>query len=168
MLSNPSRRPLIPRTCGVRLTLRKTKDARLGNDWFTVVIILFATFCVRHRHIYEFCCTTLPPTTSNTFQSTSIPCVLKIARASSAMASNPPVARARIVGPAPERQIPSRPGCVDGVMLLVTSGRPGIWGMMSAGHHTAGSGTDQSLPVGLMDAILHRLVDEFWIWRSLG
>jgi hypothetical protein len=47
-------------------------------------------------------------------------------RASSAIASNPPVAKAKIVGPAPERQIPSSPGCVFGVMDDVTSGKPGI------------------------------------------
>ena len=55
-----------------------------------------------------------------------MPLVLKIARASSAIASNPSVASARIVGPAPERQIPSNPGCVSGVILDVTSGKPGI------------------------------------------
>ena len=74
-------------------------------------------------HLY---CTTLPPTTSNTFQSIAMPKESNILRESSAIASNPPVAKARIVGPAPERQIPSRPGWVVGVMKEVTSGRPGI------------------------------------------
>jgi hypothetical protein len=32
-----------------------------------------------------------------------------------------------MVGPAPERQIPSRPGCEAGVIKDVTAGRPGIW-----------------------------------------
>ena len=75
--------------------------------------------------IYLYC-TTLQPTTSNTFQSIAMPKESNILRASSAIASNPPVARASIVGPAPERQIPSSPGWVVGVMEEVTSGRPGI------------------------------------------
>ena len=70
--------------------------------------------------------TVLPPTTSKTFQSIAIPNESNILRASSAIASNPPVAKARIVGPAPERQIPSSPGWLVGVMEEVTSGRPGI------------------------------------------
>jgi hypothetical protein len=70
--------------------------------------------------------TALPPTTWSTVQSISTPFALKIARASSAIASNPPVARASIVGPAPDKQIPSKPGCVVGVIDEVTSGRPGI------------------------------------------
>ena len=49
-----------------------------------------------------------------------------ILRASSAIVSKFPVAKARIVGPAPERQMPSKPGWVVGVMDEVTSGRPGI------------------------------------------
>src|SRR5882762_4457491 len=69
----------------------------------------------------------LAPATSNSFQSTSIPSFLNICPASSAIASNPPVARAKIVGPAPDKQIPSRPGWLDGVMFGVTSDRPGIW-----------------------------------------
>lgn len=68
----------------------------------------------------------LPLATSNNFQSITTLNSLKIFRASSAIASNPLVARARIVGPAPDRQIPSSPGCVDGVILDVTSGSPGI------------------------------------------
>ena len=71
-------------------------------------------------------CTALPGTMCKTFQSTSMPLVLKIVRASSAIASNPPVASARIVGPAPERQIPNNPGWVSGVIFDVTSGNPGI------------------------------------------
>ena len=74
-------------------------------------------------HFYR---TTLPPTTSNTFQFIAIPKESNILRASSAIASKPPVAKARMVGPAPERQIPSSPGWVVGVMEEVTSGRPGI------------------------------------------
>jgi hypothetical protein len=42
------------------------------------------------------------------------------------MASNPPVARARIVGPAPDKQIPRRPGWLEGVIFEVISERPGI------------------------------------------
>jgi len=70
--------------------------------------------------------TELPGAMCKTFQSTSMSLVLKMARASSAIASNPPVANASIVGPAPERQIPNNPGCVSGVMFDVTSGKPGI------------------------------------------
>lgn len=36
------------------------------------------------------------------------------------------VARARMVGPAPERQIPNNPGCVAGVMDWRISVKPGI------------------------------------------
>ena len=75
---------------------------------------------------FHDCCTELPGAMCKTFQSTSIPLVLNIARAPCAIASNPPVASARIVGPAPERQIPNNPGCVSGVMLDITSGKPGI------------------------------------------
>jgi len=70
--------------------------------------------------------TELPGAMCKTFQSTSMPLVLKITRASSAIAWNPLVASANIVGPAPERQIPNNPGCVSGVMFDVTSGKPGI------------------------------------------
>lgn len=51
----------------------------------------------------------------------------KMSRALSAMASKLEVARARMVGPAPERQMPSRPGCDSGVISEVTAGRPGIF-----------------------------------------
>ena len=71
--------------------------------------------------------TELPGATCKTFQSTSIPFIAKMARASSAMSSNPLVASASIVGPAPERQIPNNPGVVSGVIFDVTSGKPGIW-----------------------------------------
>ena len=36
------------------------------------------------------------------------------------------VANAKIVGPAPERQIPSKPGCDFGEIDSMTSERPGI------------------------------------------
>lgn len=81
---------------------------------------------VKHFTLHLYC-TTLPATTSNTFQSIVMPKESNILRASSAIASNPPVAKARIVGPAPERQIPSSPGWVLGVMKEVTSDRPGIY-----------------------------------------
>lgn len=42
------------------------------------------------------------------------------------MESKPLVAKANIVGPAPDKHIPNRPGWVDGVMDDVTSGKPGI------------------------------------------
>lgn len=76
--------------------------------------------------IYRGGSTTLPPAISNSFQSTSIPCSLNIVRALSAIDSKPSVARARMVGPAPDKQMPKSPGCVDGVIFDVTSGRPGI------------------------------------------
>lgn len=87
--------------------------------------------------INQLCSTVQPPTTSSNFQSTSIPSFLKIARASSAISSKPPVARAKIVGPAPERQIPRSPGCVAGVILEVTSGSPGICSRMSLNREVA-------------------------------
>lgn len=43
-----------------------------------------------------------------------------------AISSKWSVARARMVGPAPDRQIPNRPGCVLGVMDCRISVRPGI------------------------------------------
>jgi len=57
----------------------------------------------------------------------STPTSLKMTLASSAIFSNPEVARARMVGPAPDKQIPRRPGCVEGVIDEVTSGKPGIY-----------------------------------------
>lgn len=44
----------------------------------------------------------------------------------SAISSNLSVANARIVGPAPDKQIPRRPGWVDGFMDWRTSVSPGI------------------------------------------
>ena len=92
-----------------------------------------------------------PGAICKTFQSTSMPLVLKMARASSAIASNPPVARASIVGPAPERQIPNNPGCVSGVMFDVTSGKPGIWIKRALRLHelqcSLGDGESKNLPI---------------------
>jgi hypothetical protein len=42
------------------------------------------------------------------------------------------VASAKIVGPAPERQIPRRPGWVVGVRVERILGRPGIWLLANA------------------------------------
>ena len=39
-----------------------------------------------------------------------------------------------MVGPAPERQIPSKPGCVSGVIWDVTSGKPGICKKIGGGY----------------------------------
>jgi hypothetical protein len=97
-----------------------------------------------------------------------------MARASSAIASNPLVASARIVGPAPERQIPSNPGCVSGVIFDVTSGKPGIcaarYAQMSSEPHGEMEEVKnyQFLTIGLVDAILHRLVDEVGVGRVCG
>lgn len=106
-----------------------------------------------------------------TFQSTSTPLVLNIARASSAIASNPPVANARIVGPAPERQIPNNPGWVSGVMFDVTSGKPGIWiadELRVPSEARKEAGMYQFLTIRLVYSILHRLVDESGIGRVCG
>lgn len=70
-------------------------------------------------------------TISSNFQSTSTPCSKNRLRASSAMRSNPSVARARMVGPAPDKHMPSSPRCVAGVIWEVTSMRPGICGIVS-------------------------------------
>ena len=120
------------------------------------------------------CWTEHPGAMCKTFQSTSMPLVLKMFLASSAIASNPSVASASIVGPAPERQIPNNPGCVSGVMVDVTSGKPGI----CVTHHVCisyeshgqmqGVGTHQFLAIGLVYTILHCLVDEFGIGRVCG
>lgn len=56
-----------------------------------------------------------------------IPSALNLARISLAIFSKLSVQRARIVGPAPERQIPRRPGCVLGVTEARISGKPGIY-----------------------------------------
>ena len=42
------------------------------------------------------------------------------------------MASAKIVGPAPERQIPRRPGWVVGVRVERILGRPGIWLLANA------------------------------------
>jgi hypothetical protein len=65
--------------------------------------------------------------TSKTSQSTSTFSSLKIRTISWAILSKFSVARARMVGPAPERQIPRRPGWVVGVTDERILGRPGIW-----------------------------------------
>lgn len=75
--------------------------------------------------------------TSSTFQSTSTPCALNTMAAAFAMRSYPSVARARMVGPAPERQIPSSPGCEAGVTDASTSGRPGIYNITERRSLTA-------------------------------
>ena len=60
------------------------------------------------------------------FQSQVMPSFLNSARRWFAIESKFSVARARMVGPAPERQIPSRPGCDWGVTDWRISVRPGI------------------------------------------
>jgi hypothetical protein len=50
------------------------------------------------------------------------------------------VARARMVGPAPERQIPRRPGCDWGVTDDRTRGRPGILEPWRGGQVKEGNG----------------------------
>jgi hypothetical protein len=65
--------------------------------------------------------------TSKTSQSTCTFSSPKILTISAAIASKLSVARARMVGPAPERHIPSRPGWVVGVREDRMVGRPGIW-----------------------------------------
>ena len=66
-----------------------------------------------------------PCATSSSFQVHCTPCFAKRLMISSAMSSKFSVASARMVGPAPDRQIPSRPACVRGVTLCSTSARPG-------------------------------------------
>ena len=64
---------------------------------------------------------------SNTFHMHLIfPSFSKIETAASAISEKLCVANANIVGPAPLRHIPNRPGCVDGVRELRIVVRPGI------------------------------------------
>lgn len=51
---------------------------------------------------------------SSNFHWQAMPLVAKREIMRSAISSNLSVAKARMVGPAPDRQIPSRPGCVRG------------------------------------------------------
>jgi hypothetical protein len=64
-----------------------------------------------------------------------------------------------MVGPAPERHMPSKPGCEAGVIKDVTAGRPGIWRKevkMRIPHGMEDS-TYKSFSIWLMHAILHSL-----------
>lgn len=63
---------------------------------------------------------------SKTFQIQSMPSFLNLANISSAILEKLSVARAKIVGPAPERHMPSKPGWEDGVTDASMSGRAGI------------------------------------------
>ncbi|KAJ6264764.1 hypothetical protein Dda_0916 [Drechslerella dactyloides] len=65
-------------------------------------------------------------TGSSTLQTHFTPSVANRASISSAMLSKFSVASASIVGPAPDRQIPSRPGWDFGVMEVKMSGSAGI------------------------------------------
>ena len=126
----------------------------------------------------QFFCTEDPPTTVRTFQSTSIPFSRKMARASSAMPSYPSVARARIVGPAPDKQMPRRPGWLAGVILDVTSGKPGIYVPRILVFLIKVKGllkwrglTDQCFTVWLVDLIFHCLVYQIrirWFLSKCG
>jgi hypothetical protein len=125
-----------------------------------------------HSYHYELYRTELPSDVMvSSFQSTSTPFSPKILRASSAMRSKPPVASARIVGPAPERQMPSRPGCDSGVMEDVTSERPGICAQARVSRGTRAAQVRwlayEGFTVRLVYAVLHRFIDEFWIWWRL-
>lgn len=73
-----------------------------------------------------------------------------------------------MVGPAPDKQIPSRPGCVEGVIDEVTSGKPGIW--RTAFKYLVDAipeSTDQCFSVRLMYSIFHGFVYQLRIWRVL-
>jgi hypothetical protein len=117
---------------------------------------------------YHSLSTELPSViTSNTNQSTSIPFSRNIFRASSAIASNPANASARIVGPAPERHIPSSPGCVLGVMEEVTSGKPGIWDDWSKDvRKSTWPSAYQTTPVWLVDTVFHGFINKVRVWRG--
>ena len=66
------------------------------------------------------------PDTSKICHTTLTPFSPNIFAASFAIFSKFLVARARIVGPAPDKHMPSNPECVAGVNCDVTSGNPGI------------------------------------------
>lgn len=70
--------------------------------------------------------TVVPSAGSSSFHPHSIPCLLNRPMIFSAISSKLLVASANIVGPAPLRQTPRSPGCVDGVIDSTISLRPGI------------------------------------------
>ncbi len=70
--------------------------------------------------------TVVPSAGSSTFQLQTISFSLNLAMMRAAISPKLLVASARIVGPAPDRQTPNRPGCVAGVMDSTISVSPGI------------------------------------------
>lgn len=72
-----------------------------------------------------------------------------------------------MVGPAPDKQMPSRPGCVEGVIDEVTSGKPGIWKTALSVVDAIPESTDQSFSVRLMYSILHGFIYQVRIWWVL-
>ena len=112
-------------TCSRYVTFNDSYETDNTHAMVTLCKRALRSRKVRNMLLYDRD-TELPPTTSSNFHSISTDFSLKIARASSAMDSKPLVAKANIVGPAPDKHIPNRPGWVDGVIDDVTSGRPGI------------------------------------------
>jgi hypothetical protein len=69
-----------------------------------------------------------------------------------------------MVGPAPDKQMPSRPGCVLGVKEERISGKAGI----CAGSSTRLDlelRTHQMASVWLVQLVLHCLKDQIGVWR---
>lgn len=64
-----------------------------------------------------------------------------------------------MVGPAPDKQIPRRPGCVEGVIDEVTSGKPGIYKQLKYIVDDISESTNQRLSVRLMNSVLHSFVN---------
>jgi hypothetical protein len=153
-----------PTSCTI-LSTRSAPDPLCNTSTRTKSFVLpckWSTWGHYHRLSTE-----LPSViTSNTNQSTSIPFSRNIFRASSAIASNPVNASARIVGPAPERQIPNSPGCVLGVMEEVTSGKPGIWGDWSKDvRNSTSPSAYQTTPVWLVDTVFHGFINKVRVRR---
>jgi hypothetical protein len=86
-----------------------------------------------HSHVQDFRVishnlSTVAPSRagSSSFQSQEMPRALNRAMMVSAISSKFVVASAKMVGPAPDRQIPSNPGCVLGFMDCNVSDNPGM------------------------------------------
>lgn len=77
-------------------------------------------------HIYKSTTAAPDSVMSRIFTLTSMPSSLKTLTMTFEIESKFSVARARMVGPAPDRHMPRRPGCVFGVTDARMRGRPGM------------------------------------------
>ena len=122
----------------IKLPKRRYIRSTVLSPSTPTLITLFEAPHTRHAHFHSsqaslrFPRTVAPSSAGcNSFHSqlTSLPLTLNcesICMIASAICSKFFVASASIVGPAPDRQIPSRPGCDCGDIWSSTSARPGI------------------------------------------